>query len=295
MIDVLKSYQQQTEKYLFDSLEKSFGSQSPQILFEAINYSLKAGGKRVRPILVLMTAELFQKNTSSFLPLAAAFELLHSYSLIHDDLPSMDNDDLRRGMPTLHKKFGEALAILAGDTMQSMAYEYLFRLSQNEFSPSSILQAAQLFSEASGFNGMAGGQVLDIELLTQEISYNQMVEIHQKKTGALIRAAILSTAVLCQADEKALAQLQIYAEAFGLIFQIQDDILDYIGDPIKMGKPTGSDFRNAKNTFPTLLGINRCRELIAQKIQTAQEAMHYFAPHQDQLMDLLKYVADRDH
>lgn len=286
-------FQLKTETALKKTLE-NYKNSAPKKLFEAIEYSLMAGGKRIRPVLVFLTAQTLGKNPDDFVPYAVATEILHTYSLIHDDLPAMDNDDLRRGLPTSHIKFGEDVAILAGDTMQTMAYECIFHLRKNSnFTPEAILECAALFANATGFFGMAGGQVLDLDAENKKISLEELQEIHKRKTGALIEASIVGAAILAEADFTSRSVLINFAKRFGLIFQIVDDILDVTGDEKKLGKPVGSDIKNQKSTYPQLLGIDASWEKINTEKEKALSELKKLSNNTKDLENLLRYIIER--
>jgi geranylgeranyl diphosphate synthase type II len=293
----LKQYQVQVDEYLRNSILKPYRSIEPKILAAAMDHALFAGGKRIRPILVLMTAELFNFKTRDFLPLAAAVEVLHTYSLIHDDLPAMDDDDLRRGQPTLHRKYNEAIAILAGDTMQTLAYEVLLQLNQKKFSAQKIIAAIKIFAKSSGYLGMAGGQVLDVNASDEpqkKVSPKALMQIHHLKTGALMQGCVLSAATLAGASKLQYKKLESFSKSFGLIFQIKDDILDITGDETKLGKPVGSDARNQKTTFPDLWGMKACEKLMLAEETKSLKNLASFGARAEAFRHLLKYIITRE-
>lgn len=226
--------------------------------FEAMTYSIKVGGKRVRPILMLLTYAMYKDDFKSILPFASALEMIHTYSLIHDDLPCMDNDDLRRGKPTNHKIYGEALAILAGDGLLNEAM--IIMIEQCLDGDLSKIKASALISKASGAQGMIAGQICDILSEGKSISEEELLYMHRNKTGQLIKAAILSGAILGGANEEDITKLKEYGEKLGLAFQIKDDILDIIGDVNILGKNTKADECNNKTTFITMYGLEKCKE-----------------------------------
>jgi len=231
-----------------------------KIIYEAMAYSLNASGKRIRPILFLLGYYMYNKDYSKVLPVAGAIEMIHTYSLIHDDLPSMDNDDLRRGKPTNHKVFGEALAVLAGDGLLNEAMSIMFRFCLENNSPENLL-ACKTISESAGVDGMIGGQVIDILSENTKISLDQLYSMHRKKTGALIKASIMSGAIIGGADKTELEYLDVYGDKLGLAFQIKDDILDIVGDTNVLGKMAKSDISNNKTTFISEYGLEKCNEL----------------------------------
>lgn len=224
-------------------------------LYEAMGYSIKVGGKRIRPILLLTTYSMYKSDYENVFPIAAALEMIHTYSLIHDDLPCMDNDDLRRGKPTNHKMYGEAVAVLSGDGLLNEAMNIMF---DSSFESLNHLKACREISHASGTEGMIGGQIVDIESENKKISIEKLKYMHSKKTGALIRVAIKAGAILGEASEDDIAKLTLFGEKLGLVFQIKDDILDITGDTKKLGKKTHSDDDNNKTTFISEFGIDEC-------------------------------------
>ena len=260
-------------------------SDAPRTLVDAIRYSLFAGGKRVRPALALGAAELIGGDDSVALPAACALEMIHTYSLIHDDLPAMDDDDLRRGKPTLHKVYGEAMAILAGDALSTMAFDVLAETGD--------VRVVRELAVASGVSGMAGGQVADLESEGKRISMEELRALHAKKTGALIRVAVRCGAILAGADEARLADLTRYGEEVGLAFQIADDVLDVIGAEELMGKRAGSDAAKNKSTYPALLGVEESQRLANEAADRAVAALAKFGPEADIFRELARYVVER--
>lgn len=246
-------------------------------VFEAARYSAMAGGKRLRPALVLEFNKLCGGDMRSALPFACALEMIHTYSLIHDDLPCMDDDDLRRGKPTNHKVYGEAMAVLAGDGLLNLAFETASDpMLLANISPQIQLHAIRTLSRASGMEGMIGGQVLDIEAETRAISLDELKTLQSLKTGALICAAAALGCIIGGADDKQFEAGQEYARCIGLAFQIQDDILDIEGDEAVFGKPIGSDSANNKSTYPSLLGLDKCKQLVHELSQQAVDALSAF-------------------
>ena len=266
----------------------------PERLHESMKYSLFAGGKRLRPILLFASYDTFATNTKKAYRTAAALEMIHTYSLIHDDLPAMDDDDYRRGELTNHKKFDEATAILAGDGLLTYSFEMITDdpLLTNEEKVFIIQQLAT----AAGPEGMVAGQVLDIEGETQTLTLEQLEKIHELKTGRLINFAIVAGAYLADVKDERLNYLKEFAHYLGLIFQVQDDILDVIGDPEKLGKPVGSDVDNEKSTYPNLLGLEgaiRQKEIYEEKAKEALEKAN--VDENSYLLELLRYFSERDH
>ncbi len=242
---------------------------SPTTLHQAMRHAVFAGGKRLRPLLVHATGKAITHEIKNFDAPACAVELIHTYSLIHDDLPSMDNDSMRRGKPTCHVVYGPAMAILAGDALQALAFEVLARDDSATTDPAAHARMLQCLGTACGSSGMAGGQALDLEATATTLTLDELVHMHQCKTGALIRASVQLGALAggC-GDEQTLAGLDAFAWRLGLAFQIRDDILDIEGDSATLGKTAGKDTRQAKSTFPSLMGLDGsreyCRRLMAE-------------------------------
>lgn len=255
-------------------------------LADAMRYSLFAGGKRLRPLLLLATVASFDGDVDAAMPAAAGIECLHTYSLIHDDLPAMDNDDLRRGQPTSHKRFGEALAILAGDGLQSSAFELL---SQTQTTPPQLAACLRVFAQAVGANGMVGGQVLDIEGEHQHLALAQLKHLHALKTGALLAAAVDLGAILANVSEADAKALHQFAASFGLAFQIQDDINDRTKSTQALGKTANKDIAEAKNTYPALLGLDGARQALAEQVAQAHAALASLSRPVPQLVAFLSY------
>lgn len=229
-------------------------------LLEAMKYSLMAGGKRLRPALVLEGYRMFNNDYKKVLPFACAMEMVHTFSLIHDDLPAIDNDDLRRGKPTNHKVFGESTAILAGDALLNLAYEIIARDMQGKENIDNKIKAFLTFSRCIGSVGMIRGEFTDISYEGKVITFDELMFMHENKTGALIKGSLLIGAILGGGDEKTLNILEDYAEKIGVAFQIKDDILSETGDEKVLGKPIGNDKEKGKSTFVTILGIDKANE-----------------------------------
>jgi len=266
----------------------------PPTVFEAMRYSLFAGGKRVRPILAIASAEALGAKTAGLLPIAGTLELIHTYSLIHDDLPAMDNDDLRRGRPTCHKVYGEAMAILAGDGLLNRAFEVLSdpRRLKTVTAPRLIAIMREI-SLASGAFGMVGGQVVDMESEGKDVDLPTLEYIHTHKTGALIRASVRTGAIYAKANEKRLKALTRYGERVGLAFQIADDILDIVGSQEEIGKDVGSDLKKGKKTFPSFYGLEESRMRAKEVSEQALAALKDFDRKADPLRELAKYIVNR--
>lgn len=269
--------------------------QSPEgTIYKAMKYSLAAGGKRLRPVLALAVCELLCGSKHAVFPYACAIEMIHTYSLIHDDLPAMDNDDYRRGRLTNHKVFGEATAILAGDALLNYAFEIIAQDMVTD--TENLLQKAQaleIIAKASGAAGMIGGQVVDMESEGTRIGPETLEYMHRCKTGALIKASVLSSAVLCKATQEEFERLQIYAEKIGLAFQIKDDILDIEGSQELLGKPVGSDSANEKSTFVTLYGLDNSKEMLCRITNEAIESLQSFGDGAGFLVSLAEYLVHR--
>ena len=281
-------------KLIEAALLKELGAETALVprLAESMEYSLMAGGKRLRPILVMAAADAVGARGTDFVQAACGIEMIHTYSLIHDDLPAMDNDDYRRGKLTNHKVFGEALAILAGDALLTQAFEVILR--QQGVSAEVLVQVLKEMSIAAGPNGMVGGQVIDMLSEGKMISMEELRKMHMGKTGALFRAAIRSGAILGGASEAKLAALTTYADCFGLAFQITDDILDVVGDEAVIGKPVGSDERNEKSTYVTLTSLEEAKKLAADTVQQALDALEVFGDEAKFLRDLVKMLLERN-
>lgn len=280
-----------------EALDKYLPAEStmPPTVHKAMRYSVFAGGKRLRPILVMAAAEAVGGRDEDVLPAACALEMIHTYSLIHDDLPAMDNDDFRRGRPTNHKVFGEAMAILAGDGLLTVAFEVLAQQSSAAgIAPDLVLKVIGEVAVAAGTLGMIGGQVADMEAMNRQVSAELLNYIHTHKTGALCRAAVRSGAILGGANPGELEALTGYAENLGLAFQITDDILDIEGDPAKIGKDVGSDQRNQKATFPAIYGLEESKAMAEQTVSKALQALECFGPEADLLRDIVRYILARD-
>lgn len=267
----------------------------PTLIHQAMRYSLFAGGKRLRPVLVMAVARTVGEESVRVLPAACALELIHTYSLIHDDLPAMDNDDLRRGKPTCHRVYGEAIAVLAGDALLTLAFELMVCRALQQFIPAGrILKTIGEIAGAAGTAGMIGGQVMDILAENAEIDSRTLEYIHRHKTGALYRAAVRAGAILAGAGESQLSALTEYAENLGLAFQIKDDILNVEGDDARLGKPAGSDKKNKKATYPVLFGMSTARAKAAYAAATAKESLRFFDHQADFLRAMADYVVNRD-
>ncbi|MGC8228435.1 polyprenyl synthetase family protein [Pseudobacillus badius] len=266
--------------------------QAPSVLKKAMDYSLQAGGKRIRPMLLFATLASFGKNPRMGLAAAAALEMIHTYSLIHDDLPSMDDDDLRRGQPTNHKVFGEAAAILAGDALLTYAFQVIAQ--SNSYSSEHKVTLIEWLAEAAGPEGMVGGQMADIEGETKKLTLDELEYIHKNKTGRLLAYSVMAGALLAGANEEQLAHFRQYAFHIGLAFQIQDDILDVEGSEEKLGKRVGSDSANHKSTYPALLTMEGAKKQLAKHAEAARAALLQTNTDSALLLELVDLIATRD-
>jgi geranylgeranyl diphosphate synthase, type II len=266
----------------------------PPEIFKAVRYSLFAGGKRLRPILCLAAAEAVGGDIEAVLPVACALELIHTYSLIHDDLPAIDNDDYRRGMPTSHKVFGEGIAILAGDALLTAAFHLLSRQDLAAgLEPAKRLEVISDIAEAAGYSGMIGGQVVDMQSEGKVPDYETLHYIHSRKTGVMILVAVKSGARLSGATEEEIDALSEYARNVGLAFQIADDMLNIDGDPMLMGKATGSDATRGKMTFPALIGVVDSHNKAYQLLDMALAGIAHLDHKADPLRLIASYVLER--
>lgn len=257
---------------------------------KAMRYSLSNGGKRLRPIFVLEFCRMCGGDVNKALPYACAIEYIHTYSLIHDDLPCMDNDDMRRGKPSCHKMYGEATALLAGDALLTHAFEIC---SASELSDSQNLRAVSLLSQNAGVGGMIGGQVIDLKYEQSDPSISDILTVHRLKTGALISAACILGCIAAGADDEKIALASRYAYMIGTAFQIRDDLLDIVGDEEKLGKPIGSDADNDKTTYVTLVGADRAQQDVKTLTDKAVEILDSFSEN-DFMKTLSEYLVNRE-
>jgi len=294
LIEALGQYKARVETQLSQKLEQL--TPNDATLLNAIEYGLLQGGKRMRPFLVYATGALVQTPLSELDAPAAAIECIHSYSLIHDDLPSMDDDDLRRGQPTVHKKFDEATAILAGDSLQSLAFEILAGHDYQHTSTTNILKMTQLLAHNSGYSGMCGGQALDLSNTNQSVDLSQMQQMHRLKTGALITTAVMLGSY-CGGGftTEHRQQLEQFAQSIGLAFQVHDDVLDVIGDTQTLGKPKGSDQQANKSTYVSLLGLEAAQQKAQLLYEQSITALHKLPFNTELLQAFAKYVVQRNH
>jgi geranylgeranyl diphosphate synthase, type II len=261
---------------------------------QAMHYSLFVGGKRLRPILCLAAAEAVGGDAGETLPVACALEMIHTYSLIHDDLPAMDDDDLRRGQPTCHKQFDEATAILAGDGLLTEAFRTMAAASsQYEGRERVLLDVINLVAAAAGYQGMVGGQMLDLLAEGRKVSLKELETIHRHKTGALLTAAVRAGALMGGGNRAEVASLTVYGEKFGLAFQVTDDLLDVEGETAEMGKAAGMDEKRQKATYPAVLGLEATREWARRLVAEAVAALESFESKADPLRELAQYLLVR--
>lgn len=292
----LVTYLEERKKLIDEELDQYLPQhgQAPERLREAMRYSVFAGGKRLRPILTMAAAEAMGKGKELVLPAACALEFIHTYSLIHDDLPAMDDDDLRRGKPTCHRVYGEATAILAGDALLTLAFAVI---SKNRMiariSGDTVAEVVQIIADGAGAAGMVGGQVADLEAEGQPADEETMLYIHSRKTGALFQAALGAGALLAGADKSALSAFKRFGEQFGLAFQITDDILDVEGDTELIGKPAGSDEKNAKATYPSIYGLEQSYRMAEESVAQAVDALRVFPERAEPLRQIARYLLTR--
>lgn len=291
--ELFEAYLPMIEKGL-DSFLPPENAADPEcsVLHRAMRYAVMGGGKRIRPVLTLEFCRLCGGDPAAALPFACALEMIHSYSLIHDDLPCMDDDDLRRGKPSTHKAFGEATALLAGDALLNRAFETA--LSAGQLPPAAVLQATKCLAELSGVSGMIGGQMIDLESEGRRVGTDTLRRMDQGKTVALIRAACRMGCIIGGRTEM-LPAADTYAENIGLAFQIRDDMLDVEGDAALLGKPVGSDAENEKSTYVSLLGLEQAGRLVEQMTETAKQTVAPFGESAAALCDLAEMLAHRVH
>jgi geranylgeranyl diphosphate synthase, type II len=292
----LKAYLQKHRNYVNRTLEAYL----PQVrgpafrVVEAMHYSLFAGGKRLRPILCLAGAEAVGGDATEAMPVACALEMIHTYSLIHDDLPAMDDDDLRRGQPTCHKKFDEATAILAGDGLLTEAFRIIADAAPKFAGREAVLlEVLQLVAQASGYQGMVGGQMLDLMAEGRKITHKELETVHRMKTGALLTAAVRAGALVGGGSRQEVTQLTNYGEKFGLAFQITDDILDVEGDAAEMGKAVGGDAKRQKATYPSLLGPEQAKTWAKKVVESAVADLEPLGERAAPLQELARYLLVR--
>ena len=287
--ELLKEQIKFTDGYLDKYLAEKDNPQN--IIYKAMRYSVFAGGKRLRPILMMNTCNMCGGDVNEVIPFACALEMIHTYSLIHDDLPAMDNDDLRRGMPTSHIKFGEATAILAGDALLNKAFEVVSQYNGNN--PQRAIKAMNMLAVSSGTEGMIGGQIVDMESEGKDITLDELKYLHLNKTGAIIRSACTVGALMGGASDGEIKAVDEFAQNLGVAFQIQDDILDVTGDEKELGKPIGSDAEENKNTYVKLVGLEKSKGLAKEYSEKAKKSLEMFGEKAEFLINLTDYLIDR--
>ncbi|MEC2325133.1 polyprenyl synthetase family protein [Lederbergia lenta] len=267
--------------------------EAPDVLKEAMIYSLKAGGKRIRPLLLFSTITAFEKDPERGLAAAVSLEMIHTYSLVHDDLPSMDDDDLRRGKPTNHMVFGEAIAILAGDGLLTHGFQLI--ADDNHLSDQIKVKIISLLAKCAGPEGMVSGQILDIQGENKKMDIVELEYIHRHKTGKLLSFSVLAGAIIAGANDKQLALFEKFSQHLGLAFQISDDILDIEGSEQVIGKPVGSDTGKTKSTYPAILTIQGAREHLSYHIEEAKNTLKEIDLHTSILEKMTDLIETRDH
>ncbi|MEG0249938.1 MAG: polyprenyl synthetase family protein [Peptostreptococcus sp.] len=293
-ISELKEKSKYIDLKLEEYMPKETGYQ--KTVFEAMNYSLRAGGKRLRPVLLMESYRLCGGKDEAFIPFSIAIEMIHTYSLIHDDLPAIDNDDLRRGKATNHKVFGEAMSILAGDALLSHSFEIMLGESIVSKYPNRGLNASYEISKGAGIYGMIAGQVVDVESEGEHIDREKLDFIHMNKTAKMIIASMRAGAMLAGAEADKLDAVSVYGERIGLAFQIVDDILDVVGDEKTLGKHVGSDIENEKSTYPAIFGIDKSWEIARKLISQAKEKLDIFDSEDSLfLSNLSDYIINREY
>ena len=288
-----KAYLAKAKATVEQALDQSLVPERPESLREAMRYSLLAGGKRLRPILCLAACDLAGGDAAQAMPTAVALEMIHTMSLIHDDLPAMDDDDLRRGRPTNHKVYGEAVAILAGDALLTRAFE-MVALRSPGIQPERLLKVVGELSLVAGAPGLVGGQVVDLESEGQDVDLETLEYIHLHKTGALLSACVITGAMIGGADDALIKALRTYARGIGLAFQIIDDILDITASSEVLGKTAGKDLVADKTTYPKLLGLEESRKRAADLVREAKEILNPWADKAQPLLALADYITSRD-
>ncbi|MGL5279019.1 MAG: polyprenyl synthetase family protein [Cetobacterium sp.] len=292
---MLKNYLKTKRELVDSNIEYHLNKlKYPNVIAEGMRYSVLNGGKRLRPILLLMVLELFDKEIDLGLPIAVAIEMIHSYSLVHDDLPALDNDDYRRGKLTTHKRFGEAEAILIGDALLTHSFSVVADETKGVASDK-LVKIIGMISRYAGINGMIGGQTVDIESEKKKVSLETLKYIHENKTGKLIKLPVEIGAIISEATEEEYKALENYADGIGLAFQIKDDILDIEGDFEKIGKPVGSDLELEKTTYPSIFGIEKSKEILQEVISDAKRSLNIFPEEKIKVfLELADYIGIRE-
>lgn len=289
----LQKRKKEVEDHLYSYFENFKGFQ--KTVYQAMDYSLKAGGKRLRPVLLLEACMMFGGKFEDAIEFACALEMIHTYSLIHDDLPAMDDDDYRRGKPTNHIVYGEGTAILAGDGLLNSAFEIMIsKALEIEGQSSKYLMAMKEIATAAGVKGMIGGQIVDLESENKTVSLETVDFIHNHKTGTMIKASLVAGAIIGGADEKGLQHISKYGENIGLAFQIIDDILDIVGDQQKLGKDIGSDAEKQKSTYPNLLGLENSREKALELLEESKQIIEIYNEKAAFLKSVADFLANRE-
>ncbi len=284
----------EVDKYLSNIIKINDNPQN--IIYESMNYSLMSGGKRLRPILLLGAYEIFNSDYEKIMPFACAMEMIHTYSLIHDDLPAMDDDDYRRGNLSNHKKFNEAIAILAGDGLLNKAFEIgLEATLSSGLDYNKAIKALSIIANSSGTEGMIGGQIVDMAGEEKIHNIDDLKYMYSLKTGAIIKTSIEAGAILGGASEEEINALSVYADKLGIAFQIQDDILDVEGSEELIGKPIGSDEANHKKTYVSYVGLQQAKKHVQKYSEEAIESLNIFGHKANYLIELAKYLTHRDH
>lgn len=294
-----EDYTERLKKRISEIEEKIYRFLPPEegyqkTVLSAMNYTMQAGGKRIRPLLMYLTYEMFGGDSSAIEPFMAAIEMIHTYSLIHDDLPAMDNDDYRRGRLTAHKVYGEDMAILAGDGLLNYAFEIAAGSFAGHMGDVQIAEALMVLTRKPGIYGMIGGQTADVELSGKQINKEQLAFIYENKTGALIEAAMMIGAILGGACEDEILKVEQAASRIGLAFQIQDDILDVEGEQDKLGKPVGSDEKNDKTTYVTAYGMKHARDEVKMLSRKAEELLMALGHPCEELLALIQWMTGRE-
>ncbi len=291
----LNSYLFSKRKQINQAIEKILGqTTNSRVVVSAMRHSLVAEGKRIRPVLCIAASQAVGGQTEDVIMVACALEMIHTYSLIHDDLPAMDDDDLRRGKPTCHIAFDEATAILAGDALLTLAFEILSSIElADKNNALKLLRVIDTIAKAAGYKGMIEGQIKDIAAEGKQLGLEDLEEIHVLKTGALIEASIITGAILGNGSFEQIEKLKIYAKNIGLAFQVTDDILNVEGDPVVMGKDIGTDQAREKSTYPSILGIEKSKEFAKNLVNNALQALEYFDKKSDPLRAIAHYTIDR--
>lgn len=288
--NILKEYNSIVEEKILSFFPEK--DVSYQILIDAMKYSLMAGGKRVRPVLCMEFCKASGGNYEDALEFAAAIEMLHTYSLIHDDLPAIDNDELRRGKPTNHVVYGEGNALIAGDALQTAAFGMLL---SSKCTPDLIVKAGKTLAYAAGKDGMCAGQILDMDTPNKSLELEDLYEIHENKTSALLETSCMMGVIAANGSDEKIEAARQFAKALGLAFQVRDDMLDVISTEEKLGKPIGSDEKNQKTTFVTKLGLEKCQKIVEEETNKALKCLVENFENTDFLVEFTKWLAGRDY